>query len=72
MKRFFYNNAGFLHVIAIADGALFEYESLEDVQAQEILSSQNECDERALRTALAAGLLSSLDAVTLARYRCGK
>ena len=38
----FYNDAGFLLATAIADDALFGYESLEDVQAQEIPAGQDE------------------------------
>jgi len=41
-EKLFYNDAGFLLAMAIADGALFGYESLEDVRAQEIPSGQDE------------------------------
>jgi hypothetical protein len=41
-EKFFYNYAGFLLTIAITDGALLGYESLEDVRAQEIPSGQDE------------------------------
>ncbi|KAN0069234.1 Protein of unknown function (DUF3435) domain containing protein [Elaphomyces granulatus] len=40
--RLFYNDAGFLLAMAIADDALFGYESLEDVRAQEIPSGKDE------------------------------
>lgn len=41
-KKLFYNDAGFLLAMAIADDAVFGYESLEDVQAQELPSGQDE------------------------------
>jgi hypothetical protein len=41
-RRFFYNDAGFLLASAIADNALFGYESLEDVRKQEIPESDDE------------------------------
>ncbi|KAJ4507488.1 hypothetical protein HRR83_004066 [Exophiala dermatitidis] len=41
-ERLFYNDAGFLLAMAIADNALFGYESLEDVRAQEIPSGEDE------------------------------
>ena len=37
-EKLFYNDAGFLLFMVIADGALFRYESLKDVRAQEIPS----------------------------------
>jgi Protein of unknown function (DUF3435) len=40
--RLFYNDAGFLLAMAISDDALFGYESLEDVRAQEIPSGKDE------------------------------
>ena len=41
-KRLFYNDAGFLLAMAIADNALFGYKSLEDVRAQEIPPGKGE------------------------------
>jgi hypothetical protein len=41
-ERVFYNDAGFLLAMTIADDALFGYESLEDVRAQEIPSGEDE------------------------------
>ncbi|OAG42721.1 AdoMet-dependent rRNA methyltransferase SPB1 [Fonsecaea monophora] len=41
-ERLFYNDAGFLLAMAIADNALFGYESLEDVRAQEISPGKDE------------------------------
>ena len=41
-EKLFYNYAGFLLAMAVADDALFGYESLEDVRAQEIPSGQDE------------------------------
>lgn len=40
-EKLFYNDAGFLLVMAIADDALFGYEFLEDVRAQEIPAGQD-------------------------------
>lgn len=40
--RLFYNDAGFLLALAIADGALFGYESLAGVQEQRIPDGDNE------------------------------
>ncbi|KAF7503418.1 hypothetical protein GJ744_003901 [Endocarpon pusillum] len=41
-KKFIYNNAAFLLVMAIADGALFGYKTLDDLQIQEIPAKENE------------------------------
>lgn len=41
-KRLFYNDAGFLLAMAIADGALFGYNSLDDIRQQVIPSGEDE------------------------------
>ncbi|MCJ1474750.1 hypothetical protein MMC13_003410 [Lambiella insularis] len=41
-KCLFYNDAGFLLAIAIADGALFGYDTLDDIRRQQIPSGENE------------------------------
>jgi hypothetical protein len=41
-ERLFYNDAGFLLAMAIADNALFGYESLGGCTAQEIPSGEDE------------------------------
>jgi hypothetical protein len=41
-EKFIYNDAAFLLVMAIADGALFGYETLDDLQMQEIPEGENE------------------------------
>lgn len=41
-EKLFYNDAGFLLALAIADDALFGFKSLEDVRAQKIPAGQNE------------------------------
>ena len=40
--KLYYNDAGMLLSMALADGALFGYESLEDVRKQEIPAGQDE------------------------------
>jgi hypothetical protein len=40
--KFIYNDAAFLLAMAIADGALFGYETLDDLQRQEISAGENE------------------------------
>ena len=40
--KLFYNDAGFLLAMAIADGAIFGYESLEDIRQQEIPAGEDE------------------------------
>ena len=56
-ERFFYNDAGFLLAMAIADNALFGYESFEDVRAQEIPSGQDELVLRFMDSALERPIL---------------
>lgn len=55
--RLFYNDAGFLLAMAIADGALFGYESLADVQEQRIPDGDNELVLRFKDSALEQPLL---------------
>lgn len=56
-ERLFYNDAGFLLAMAIADNALFGYESLEDVRAQEIPSGKDELELRFRESALRRPIL---------------
>ena len=56
-EKLFYNNAGFLLAMAIADDALFGYESLEDVRAQEIPAGQDELILRFKDSALEQSIL---------------
>lgn len=41
-KRLFYNDAGFFLVMALADGALFGYNTLDDIRQQVIPTGQDE------------------------------
>ncbi|EXJ82199.1 hypothetical protein A1O3_06012 [Capronia epimyces CBS 606.96] len=56
-SRLFYNNAGFLLDLAIADGAHFRYETLEDVRSQEIPAGQDELVLQFMDTALQRPIL---------------
>lgn len=51
-EKFIYNDAAFLLVMAIADGALFGYETLDDLQKQEIPVGENELPLRFKESAL--------------------
>ncbi|MCJ1426427.1 hypothetical protein MMC29_004330 [Sticta canariensis] len=51
-EKFVYNDAAFLLVMAIADGALFGYETLDDLRAQEIPVGENELPLRFKESAL--------------------
>jgi uncharacterized protein DUF3435 len=51
-EKFIYNDAAFLLVMAIADGALFGYETLDDLQMQEIPEGENELPLRFKESAL--------------------
>jgi hypothetical protein len=55
--KFIYNNAAFLLAMAIADGALFGYETLSDLQKQEIPVGENEVPLRFNRSALSQPIL---------------
>ena len=51
-KKFIYNNVTFLLIIIIADGALFKYEMLNDLQKQKIPVNKNELFLRFKESAL--------------------
>jgi Protein of unknown function (DUF3435) len=51
-ERFIYNDAAFLLIMAIADGVLFKYEMLNDLQMQEIPVGNNELPLRFKESAL--------------------
>ena len=55
--RLFYNDAGFLLAMAIADGALFGYESLAEVQEQRIPDGDDELILRFKDSALGKPIL---------------
>jgi hypothetical protein len=55
--KFIYNDAAFLLSMAIADGALFGYETLDDVQRQEIPAGENELILRFKKSALKKPIL---------------
>lgn len=56
-ERLFYNDAGFLLAMAIADDAIFGYESLDDVRAQEIPLGKDELELRFKEPALGPPIL---------------
>jgi hypothetical protein len=56
-EKFVYNDAAFLLVMTIADGALFRYETLNDLRAQEIPISENELPLRFKESALNQSIL---------------
>src|ERR1700761_2149458 len=51
-KRLFYNDAGFLLAMAIADGALFGYDTLDDLRQQVIPAGKDEVILRFKRSSL--------------------
>jgi hypothetical protein len=51
-KRLFYNDAGFLLMMAIADGALFGYDTLDDLRQQVIPAGKDEVILRFKESAL--------------------
>jgi hypothetical protein len=55
--KFIYNDAAFLLSMAIANGALFSYETLDDVQRQEIPAGENELILRFKKSALKKPIL---------------
>ena len=56
-EKFVYNDAAFLLAMAIADGALFGYETLDDVRRQEIPAGENELILRVKESALSQPIL---------------